>query len=146
MKLYFDTSVFVSLVTNELATPAVIAWFSRQDRHNIVISDWVVTEFHAAIAFKLRTGQISAELRVGAERLFEKYTEEYFELIPIERSDFRRAAQLAANETLKLRAGDALHLAKADAMKLEICTLDAGLLSAALSIGLPAGNPALSPT
>jgi predicted nucleic acid-binding protein len=143
LKLYFDTSVFVSLVTNELATPTVIAWFSRQDPGNIVISDWSITEFYSAIALKLRTGQISAELRAGAEQLFTQYTEENFELIPIERSDFRHAAQLAANEKLKLRAGDALHLAKVDVMRFQICSLDAGMLNAARAMGVPAVNPAL---
>lgn len=141
MKLCFDTSIFVSLVTNEAATPAVISWFSRQDAFNVVISDWVVTEFYSAIALKLRTEQISAALRAGAERLFEKYTEENFEIIPVERADFRRAAKLVANEDIKLRAGDALHLAIAERLGVQICTLDHRLFAAAGQAGISAYMP-----
>lgn len=141
MKLYFDTSVFVSLVTNEVATPQITTWFSQQDPQNLVASDWNITEFHSAIAFKLRTGQISADLRRGAEALFKRYVEENFAIIAVERSDFLRAAQLAGREELKLRAGDALHLAKIEARGFMLCTLDLAMLGAATVVGIPCLNP-----
>jgi predicted nucleic acid-binding protein len=146
LKLYFDTSVFVSLVTAEVATPNVIAWFSAQEPRIVVISDWNFTEFHSAVALKYRTGQISAELREGAERLFRQYVEENFEIVSIQRSDFRRAAELASQQALKLRAGDALHLAKAEALGFQICTLDIRLFEAAKAVGVPALNPATGDT
>ena len=80
----------------------------------------------------------------GAETLFRRYIDENFAIIPIERSDFERAAELAARETLKLRAGDALHLAKVEAVGLQICTMDRNLFDAAKSIAVPALNPAAS--
>lgn len=128
MKLHFDTSVFVSLVTNEIATPHVTTWFSRQNPQDLVASDWNITEFHSAIAFKLRTGQILADLRKGAETLFERYLEENFAIVAVERSDFMRDA-------------DALHLAKVEARGFMLSTLDLAMLGAATKVGIPCLNP-----
>jgi hypothetical protein len=108
---------------------------------NLVASDWNMTEFHSAIAFKLRTGQISPDLRRGADTLFRRYIEESFAMIAIERPDFMRAAQLAGREELKLRAGDALHLAKVEASGFMICTLDLAMLGATTTVGIPCLNP-----
>ncbi|CAN7668725.1 type II toxin-antitoxin system VapC family toxin [Rhizobium sp. LjRoot254] len=138
MKFYFDTSIFVPLTVLELKTKAVQQWFSECEPMEIVISDWTIVEFHSALALKLRTGQIDAGLRAGAQELFARYTSESFQIIEVTRADFGRAATLANKEALKLRAGDALHLAIAERQEFQVCTLDKHLFEAAFAVGVPA--------
>lgn len=141
MRLYLDTSVFVSITTNEAIAPRVQLWFAAQDVNDMVISDWVLTEFYAAVAFKQRTTQISPEMRVGAEKLFEQYVTDSLDVFAVSRRDFQRAGEFAGNEALKLRAGDALHLAIAERLNAQICTLDKRLFAAAGEAGLSAYMP-----
>ena len=61
MTKYLDTSVLVSALTHEAASAGTRAWFDRQETGDLVISDWVVTEFSAALSIKLRTGAIVAD-------------------------------------------------------------------------------------
>lgn len=54
-----------------------------------------------------------------------------------QRAEFRRAAELAGDVNLKLRAGDALHLAIAEANKVQgILCLDETMGAVARKIGL----------
>lgn len=141
MTLYLDTSVFVSITTNEAITPRVQLWFANQDLDDIVVSDWVAAEFFAAVAFKQRTEQISAPMRAGAETLFAQYIADSLDVVAVLRSDFKRAGKLAGQEALKLRAGDALHVAISERLGAQICTLDKRLFAAADQIGLSAYMP-----
>jgi hypothetical protein len=53
------------------------------------------------------------------------------------REEFRRAAELAADEALKLRAGDALHLAIAARLSAQgIFCLDDAMIESAKSLGM----------
>jgi len=57
--LYLDTSVLVSTLTNEADTSMVQTWLSCQNVRDLVISDWLVTEFSSALSVQMRTGQLS---------------------------------------------------------------------------------------
>ena len=46
------------------------AWLGEQEPSGLAISDWVITEFSAALSMKLRSGQIEAIHRVGALAMF----------------------------------------------------------------------------
>jgi uncharacterized protein len=138
LKLYFDTSIFVPLTVFERKTELVQEWFSECDPRELAISNWVIVEFHSAMSLKLRTSQIDHDLRNGAENLIARYTAENFQVVEVTRADFSRAAKLASRETLKLRAGDALHLAIVERLEFQICTLDKHLYAAAAAIGVPA--------
>lgn len=53
------------------------------------------------------------------------------------REQFRRAAELAGNGTLKLRAGDALHLAMVESLSAQgILCLDDAMIESAKSPGM----------
>jgi predicted nucleic acid-binding protein len=138
LTLYLDTSIFVPLTVFEQKTHAVQTWFSEQNPADLFFSEWGTTEFSAAIALKLRTGQIDSEVRAGANVLFSRYIQQYFQVLLVKRSDFRRAGELASDENLKLRAGDSLHLAIAEQAQATLCTLDKTLHAAALKVGIPA--------
>ena len=95
MKRYVDTSVLVGFVVNEVHTTQ-IRHRMQDTRWLNVISDWTVTEFYAALAFKLRTKQITSEVKREAEAFFEHAKAAMFEIIAVQRSDFRLATALGS--------------------------------------------------
>lgn len=134
--LYFDSSVLVCLLSSEVRTEAVQAWFSELDPDALLMSDWNITEFYSALSFKRRTRQLSPEQRSQAEKLFEIYRETYFKLVPISSTHFHRAALIAGREDINIRAADALHLAIAEVGKATLCTLDRKMNDAADAMGV----------
>src|SRR5207302_1193121 len=64
--LYLDTSLLVAALTPETRTIELQQWLGRQKPDELVISDWVVAEFSAALAAKLRAGRVSVSERAAA--------------------------------------------------------------------------------
>ncbi|QMW22426.1 type II toxin-antitoxin system VapC family toxin [Sandaracinobacteroides saxicola] len=135
MKAYLDTSVVVSLLTDEIATAQVYEWFRLHRDAQHCISEWAVTEFAAAISMKARIGQIQAVQRASVMARFAQLTAKNLPLIPVEADDFRSAAQLCAHPTVNLRAADALHLAICRRIGATLVTLDQPFAAAALETG-----------
>lgn len=134
--IYLDTSILVSALTNEVNTSTVLSWLSRQHAGELVISDWVVTEFSSALAIKLRTGQLGQEHRAAALAAFTRMVAESLEILPISQAEFRAAARFADQSPLNLRAGDALHLAICAAHGAVLSTLDRRMGEAAAQVGV----------
>ena len=65
--LYIDTSVLVAALTNESRTAEMQNWLASQRPEDLMISDWVMTEFSAALSIKVRTGH--SRQRTGPKRL-----------------------------------------------------------------------------
>jgi len=59
-------------------------------------------------------------------------------VLPVQRASFRKAASLADQAALSLRAGDALHLALCADNGATMCTLDQSLAKAAPLVGVEA--------
>lgn len=133
---YVDTSILVAALLNEVHTDAAQRWLSRQSAGQLAISDWIITEFSAALSVKLRNGQIREEHRSEALALFTRLTEESFVTLSVSRSDFRTAARFADQYLTGLRAGDALHLAIAANHGANLHTLDKRLAKAGQSLGV----------
>lgn len=102
----------------------------------LAISDWVVTEFSAALSVKLRTRQIKIAERADALAAFARLLAESLFVLPISRFHFRLAARLADQHALAVRGGDALHLALCADRGATLCTLDARLAAAGPSVGV----------
>lgn len=141
MKRYLDTSIVVSLFVQEVHTAATRNWLADEPGAKNLISAWTVTEFQSALSLKLRTSQISYEIKVEASAFLETARQTLFEVLPILDEDFERAAALAANPDLWLRAGDALNLAIAEREQALLATVDKRLFAAAERIGLRAHLP-----
>jgi len=102
----------------------------------LIISDWVVTEFAAALSVKLRTAAIDEPVRTAIDEKFDALRQQVLRTVPISSSHFHMAAQFARRTQLGLRAGDALHVAIAAEAGAAICTTDKRLASAAAEVGV----------
>ena len=122
--VYVDTSVLVPLFLNEPSSTDVADWYSRE-KSELVSAAWCVTEFASALGIKQRTGAINAHQAQEAWTSFKRMVAADLSLITVEQSHFNRAAELVLDATSALRAGDALHLACAEAAGADhLATLD----------------------
>src|SRR5205807_1732369 len=93
----------------EAGDPVCITRRGKPDE--LVISDWVVAEFSAALAAKLRAGRVDVSERAAALAGFGQLCAGSFTILPLARAHFQMAARFADQHTLGLRAPDALHVA-----------------------------------
>jgi uncharacterized protein len=134
--IYVDTSALVPAFIREPRSEAVLAWLETSGQR-LLVSEWSITEFSSAAAIKVRTGEIALTLAKQARTRFLDFAENHCSIAVPQRAEFRRAAELAGNASLNLRAGDALHLALAEASKAEgILCLDDTMAAGAKAIGL----------
>ena len=136
--LYVDTSILVAALTSEAQTADAQDWLGRQQAGELAISDWVMTEFSAALSMKLRGGYLQTPDRAEALAVFSEMADTSFHVLPVTISDFRVAARFADQHSTGLRAGDALHLAVASNHGARIRALDKGLVAAAQALGISA--------
>jgi predicted nucleic acid-binding protein len=134
--LYLDTSLLVAALTNEAETPRLQRWLGEQPAGDLAISDWVTTDFSAALSIKRRTGQIRADDRDEAAAVFARLAKDSFTVMLISRLHFQTAARFAERDSLALRAGDALHLAICGDHGATLCTLDQRLGDAGPVLGI----------
>lgn len=128
--IYLDTSVAVALLTPEPRTADVRTWFAGLEDAPVT-SDWLIPEFTSAVAIKLRRGELTEAHAKQVHKEFDLLAANGTRLIPVSRTAFRQAAELARQYRHGLRASDALHLAAA---------LEAGATSIATLDGIMASN------
>ena len=122
--VYVDTSVLVPLFLNEPHSVVAADWYSRE-KGELVAAAWCIPEFASALGIKQRTGAIDAQQARGAWTRFERMVAADLRIAPVETAHFHRAAELVLEAASALRAGDALHLACAEAAGAKhIATLD----------------------
>lgn len=133
---YVDTSLLVAALLNEKSTAATQRWLSEQPAGELAVSDWVATEFSAALSMKLRTGDLEPPHRSEVLAFFTRLMEASFQLLPVSRRDFQTAARFADLHLTGLRAGDALHLAVAANHGASLHTMDKQLAKAGQALGV----------
>jgi predicted nucleic acid-binding protein len=89
------------------------------------------------MSIKVRTGQISIDLRDEALRSFATFRGGMI-LLPVKPNDFRIAARFSEHHETGIRANDALHLAVAHEYGATLCTLDRRLAKAGPQLGVAA--------
>ena len=138
MILYLDTSVLVTVLTKEPESQRVIGWLEAQSAGDLAVSQWVGTEYSAALSIKLRSGQLSLDERAACLATYNKIISSTLEILPVVDAHFLSAARLADRATLGLRGGDALHLAIATSHGATIVTRDRRMADAASELGVSA--------
>lgn len=136
--IYVDTSALVPVFIREAKSEAVIGWLESSGER-LAISEWSLVEFASAAATKVRTGQVAPNLARQAAARVREFARKHCTVVVPGREQFRRAAELAADGALKLRAGDALHLAIAESLGAQgILCLDEAMIASAKSLGMKA--------
>ncbi|MBI4293646.1 MAG: type II toxin-antitoxin system VapC family toxin [Betaproteobacteria bacterium] len=134
--IYADTSALVPAFIREPKSDAVLAWIESSGER-LIVSEWAIAEFSSAAAIKVRTGQAAPGIAKQARERFLAFVERHCAIAVPQRSEFRRAADLAGVPELNLRTGDALHLAIAEASNVQgILCLDQIMSNGAKAIGL----------
>ncbi|HEX9212094.1 MAG TPA: type II toxin-antitoxin system VapC family toxin [Bradyrhizobium sp.] len=134
--IYVDTSALVPVFIREAKSEAVIAWLESSGER-LAISEWSLVEFASAVAIKVRTGQAAANRAKQATARVREFTQKHCTVAVPGREEFRRAAELAGDDALKLRAGDALHLAVAGSLNVQgILCLDEAMIESAKALGM----------
>jgi uncharacterized protein len=134
--IYIDTSALVPVFIREPKSEAVIGWLESSGER-LAISEWSLVEFASAAAIKVRSGQTAANLAKQAVARVQAFAQKHCTVAVPGREEFRRAAELAADHSLKLRAGDALHLAIASSLGAQgILCLDDAMIESARSVGM----------
>lgn len=129
MAAYFDTSVLVPLFFNEAGTAFARVEIAREAA--AWISYWTLAEFSSAVAFKLRSGQVSEQTAAAGRRFFERFLALRLTVTDVLREDLLNAAHLCqATPTPGLRTPDALHLAIAQRLGLMMVSFDGALVRA----------------
>ncbi|WP_019584369.1 type II toxin-antitoxin system VapC family toxin [Thioalkalivibrio sp. ALE16] len=135
---YLDTSVLVAALTREPRTEDMQNWLAAQSAGSLCISDWVLTEFSAALSMKVRMEILTPRERATVLGAFAALRESSLSTLPVSSIDYHTAALFADDHASGLRAGDALHLAIAYNHGVELCSLDKTLVAAAEPMGVNA--------
>lgn len=134
--IYIDTSALVPVFVREPKSEAIIGWLESSGER-LAISEWSLVEFASAAAIKVRTGQVAPNLAKQSTARVHEFAQKHCTVAVPGREEFRRAAELAGDGTLKLRAGDALHLAIAESLSAQgILCLDDAMIESAKSLGM----------
>jgi uncharacterized protein len=134
--IYIDTSALVPVFILEPKSEAVVRWVESTEER-LAISEWSLVEFASAAAIKVRTGSIAPNLARQAIARVRDFTQKHCTVAVPGRDEFRRATELVADGRLKLRSGDALHLAIAYSLSAKgIVCLDNAMAVSAQAIGL----------
>lgn len=134
--IYVDTSALVPVFIREPKSEAIIGWLESSGER-LAISEWSLVEFASAAAIKVRTGRTAVNLAKQAMARVHEFARKHCTVAIPGREEFRRAAELAGNGALKLRAGDALHLAIAASLSAQgILCLDDAMIASARSLGM----------
>lgn len=113
--IYIDTSALVPVFIQESKSEAVISWLESSGER-LAISEWSLVEFASAAAIKIRMGEITPNLAKQVTARVQEFAQKNCTVAVPGRNEFRRAGELVGDSTLKLRAGDALHLAIAGSL------------------------------
>ena len=132
--IYVDSSVIVSMLSNQANTQRCIDWFSTLEA--IPISgECLIAEFNSSIALMHSNGQLSERKIKLILSQFEKLISGGIKLLPVNREVFKKASDLIQNEpTMPVRTSLHLGIALASDAN-DFVTLDATQYAYAKKLG-----------
>lgn len=132
--VYVDTSALVPMFLHEPSTGMIHAWIESANR-SLAISDWSVVEFVSAVSIKVRRGHAEPSVAKLANAELRDFAVKHCTVLSPRPEEFRRAAELCSEVAANLRGGDALHLAIAEASKVDaILCLDEAMCEQARAL------------
>jgi hypothetical protein len=134
--IYVDTSAFVPMFIREPRSESVVAWLESSSER-LAISEWTLVEFASAAAMKIRALQAEVALVTKATTRAHEFARNYCTVAIPGREEYRRAAEITGDHSLKLRAGDALHLAIASSLDVQaVLCFDEAMIESAKALGM----------
>jgi predicted nucleic acid-binding protein len=133
LSLYLDASVLVPLFIAETRTND--AHFALQGQE-LFISDLAEAEFSAAIAKRVRVGDLTAAEATSVYATFDVWTARAASRARIESGDMAATVALVRRLELSLRMPDAANIAIAQRLDAKMFTFDNRLAAAAGVVGL----------
>jgi predicted nucleic acid-binding protein len=136
--LYFDTSFLVPLILPEATSDKIAAFIRTLTAEAFSVSHWTLVEFSSLIARAVRMGGLDSGAAMRADARFGEMVEASFTVLLPTANDFALARQYLRKPEIRLRAGDALHLAVAtNHHAVAIYSLDKTFLRAGTILQLP---------
>jgi predicted nucleic acid-binding protein len=136
LKVYLDASVLVASLTNEVRTEDARDLIRAREPLDIGFSSWTLVEALSGLSRKVRTGHLTAKDFDAVSHQVRAFPNAHARA-PVGEEHFLAAMKLVGRRELKLRAGDALHLAIASDFGLTLATFDSDLAAAAQAVGVP---------
>lgn len=136
MTIYCDTSVLISLLSEDGHSLRATRWFG-QVREPVILSDMAALEFAAVISRRVRSRALRGEEAAEALNDLDVLSGNCSRRSHTPK-DFELAAQIARDFATKLTAADALHLASAINVGASLATFDERLAEAAKGRGVSA--------
>lgn len=133
MRLYLDASVLVPLFVVEGRSADAHAGLHG---HDLYISDLAAAEFSAAIAKRVRVGDLTAADAASVFATFDAWWGKAANRAAIEAGDMAATLALVRRLDLKLRMADAANLAMAQRVAATVFTFDKTMAAAAAALGL----------
>lgn len=136
--MYLDSAIVVKLLVREPES----AWFARHlSGHDLEFSELALAEVCAALLFKERAGDITADERTDAtENFFSMIENELVLPLALNRQVVERARmiQLACHPHIPMRTLDALHVATCDLNQSGLMSAtDRRIRAACKQLGIP---------
>ena len=133
---YIDTSVWCAYCFNEPEAPEAVRWLAEAELDRTATALWAHTEFASACGIKLRAKGQTSQAVARARQAFDSAVSMAHRL-EASPDDFLYAAELCIDSPVKLRGGDALHLAIALRHHCKaMASLDKDMAKAAQHLGL----------
>ena len=132
MNVYLDASVLVPLFAVDPFTVQAAAYL-RRAVPTVVVSDFAAAEFSSVLARRVRTGELTANEARTAFTTFDQWLGSV-QRISLESRDLICGQAFLRRLDLPLRAPDALHIAIAQRIGVELATFDAKMARCAQAL------------
>jgi len=135
VNVYFDASVIVSFVINDALSSRVEAYITRE-KPTAVVSDFAAAEVASALNLRVRAGTIAPDSARAALGQMDLWRAQAAAACLLTSTDILVADAFLRRLDLPLRAPDAIHLAIAQRLDVEIATGDLRMKDCASRLGI----------